>query len=147
MNMCEFFKNPDKEPYLKVFFTDLEKYGHMMYACPVKKVYNRAQYVTLLQILLELLIFCWQEHYYLHDFEMEGHKLPSFTPLGEYKVEFSIERKSKGGYALVYKMTWFATVTESWDINIVKQILEYCIKVNILRTKPGQKKNLYYCFI
>lgn len=38
ISLCEFFKNPDREPVLKVILGNLEKFGHMMFNCPVKKV-------------------------------------------------------------------------------------------------------------
>lgn len=38
ISLCDFFKNPDREPFLKILLANLEKYGHMMFNCPVKKV-------------------------------------------------------------------------------------------------------------
>lgn len=38
INLCDYFKNPNREPFLKILLSNLEKYGHMMFSCPVKKV-------------------------------------------------------------------------------------------------------------
>lgn len=37
--------------------------------------------------------------------------LPSFTPLGDYRVDFAILRKTaNGSLAQVYRMIWYAAV-------------------------------------
>lgn len=38
LNLCDFFERPDREPVLKLLLHTLEKYGHMMFQCPVEKV-------------------------------------------------------------------------------------------------------------
>lgn len=37
-NMCEYFKNPDKEPILKMLLQRLNQFGKMDFSCPVQPV-------------------------------------------------------------------------------------------------------------
>ncbi|XP_031636950.1 uncharacterized protein LOC116349583 [Contarinia nasturtii] len=87
INLCDFFKNPNREPFLKVLISNLGKYGRMMFDCPVKK-----------------------GKYYLKDFYMEASALPSFTPPGDYRIDFTVSRKEKDAYVQIYRMQWYATV-------------------------------------
>lgn len=38
INLCDFFKNPDREQFLKALLANLEKFGHMLFNCPMEKV-------------------------------------------------------------------------------------------------------------
>lgn len=89
--MCEFFKKPDRDPVLKTLIESLNQYGHMLLSCPVKK-----------------------GNYYLKDFILEASYLPSFTPLGDYRLEFFVtfKRKENSNHKLLYKMTWYATIID-----------------------------------
>lgn len=43
---------------------------------------------------------------------MNAEFLPSFTPLGDYTVDFSILRKAdNGNVEQLYRMVWYAAVT------------------------------------
>lgn len=52
-----------------------------------------------------------QGHYYLKDFRMDTNTLPSFTPAGDYRVDFAVSRKEKDAFVQIYRMLWYATVT------------------------------------
>ncbi|XP_055316882.1 uncharacterized protein LOC129576206 [Sitodiplosis mosellana] len=88
LSLCDFFKNSDREPFLKTLLRNLETFGHMMFNCPVKK-----------------------GKYYLKDFYMDTNTLPSFTPTGDYRVDFAVTRKEKDAYVPIYRMLWYATVS------------------------------------
>lgn len=51
-----------------------------------------------------------QGKYYLKDFQMDSQSLPSFTPTGDYRVDFSITKKEKDAYVQVFRMLWYASV-------------------------------------
>lgn len=42
---------------------------------------------------------------------MDVTNLPSYTPPGEYRVDFSVFKKTKNGYIQLYRMLWYAEVT------------------------------------
>lgn len=39
INVCDLLKNPDRDPFLKILISSLERFGKMMFNCPVKKVH------------------------------------------------------------------------------------------------------------
>lgn len=85
INMCDFLKKPDREPFLKMLIDTVTKYGALIFQCPVK-----------------------QGDYHLKDFELEASSLPSFTPPGDYRVDFTISQKEND----VFSMVWFAKVSD-----------------------------------
>lgn len=89
INLCDFLKKPDRDPFLKVLMETLSKYGKMINHCPVKR-----------------------GHFYLKDFIMDSNNLPAFTPLGDYRVDYSVTIKTKTDSIVLYRMSWYATVIE-----------------------------------
>lgn len=89
VNMCEFFKKPERDPFLKILLETINKYGKMINRCPVKR-----------------------GHFYLKDFIMDSNNLPPFTPVGDYKVDYSVSMKTKTEIIVIYRMIWYATVIE-----------------------------------
>lgn len=83
INMCDFLKKPDREPFLKMLIDTVTKYGALIFQCPVK-----------------------QGDYHLKDFELDASSLPSYTPPGDYRVDFTVSQKDVD----VFSMVWFAKV-------------------------------------
>lgn len=61
INLCEFFKNPEREQFLKSFFIALRNYGDLMFACPMKKV---RKMMIFTEIILIKNGFCFQFYSY-----------------------------------------------------------------------------------
>lgn len=85
VNMCDFLKKPDREPFLKMLIDTVAKYGALIFQCPVKG-----------------------GKYNLRDFELDASSLPSFTPPGDYRVDFTVSLKDKD----LFDMVWFAKVVD-----------------------------------
>lgn len=84
--MCDFLKKPDREPFLKMLIDTVTKHGALIFQCPAKK-----------------------GNYHLNDFELNASSLPSFTPAGDYRVDFSVAQKNND----VFSMVWFAKVVDT----------------------------------
>lgn len=51
-----------------------------------------------------------QGKYYLKNFEINSTNLPALTPVGDYRVDFTISKKEKNIFIKIYRMLWYTTV-------------------------------------
>lgn len=47
----------------------------------------------------------------MKDFIIDGADLPSFTLPGDYKVEFAVLQKTGDNFVNIWRMTWYASIT------------------------------------
>lgn len=40
INMCKFFKRPNLDPFFRIFYVTINKYGNLMKTCPLLKVFR-----------------------------------------------------------------------------------------------------------
>lgn len=77
---------------------------------PKSLVFRATICAHLYPIKVVVYFFLLQGDYYLKDFQMDPGSLPSFTPTGDYRVDFVIMKKENNAYVQLFRMLWYATV-------------------------------------
>lgn len=116
INLCEFFKKPDREPLVKMLLSSLNQYGHMMFDCPVIKVIGLLVVHCGRKLKINLFAYL-QGKYYLKDFKLDSNNLPMYIPVGDYRVDFAITKKYEDTFLSFFRMFWYATVADNNNNN------------------------------
>lgn len=99
MDICAFFANPQLNPLLSMIMNTMNKYGNKMTSCPIGKV-NTNRLNVMVLLLLSTREFGSQLRYDIIGFQMDTSTLPSFIPIGDYRIEVKTSRQTEAGAPL-----------------------------------------------